>query len=213
MNPLPTTDLRSNLGTWAVPVAELAAVGNWMHDALPNEAYDPHFHGQRLETTYFDTADFALRKARAAKGRYLTLRVRCYDNGQAETYALSAKTEGEKWRMEIDASVAHGLVDGTRALQESLPPHLAARLGELTDGDRLAPVAVVSCRRYAVENEADRLTLDAAVHTSLGKCLPFGVLEFKSSEPGADQGRLEPFAAFPKLYPLKLSKFLWATQP
>lgn len=213
MNALPTTDLRSNLATWAVPVAQLAAIGNWMHDALPNEAYDPHFRGQHLETTYFDTADFALRRARLAKSRYLTLRIRCYDNGQTETYALSAKTESEKWRMEIAPSVAHGLLDGTAEIHESLPPHLAARLSELSDGNRLGPVVLVSCRRYAVENEADRFTLDAAVHTNLGKRLPFGVLEFKSSEPGADETRVEQFPALPRLYPLKLSKFLWATKP
>src|SRR5438309_2103524 len=110
MTPLPAQDLRSNLGTWAVPVQLLPAVGNWMHDILPNESYDPHFHGQRLETTYLDTPAFALRKARLAGDRYLTLRIRCYENGQTRTYALSAKTEAEKWRQEITTGTAHGLL-------------------------------------------------------------------------------------------------------
>ena len=67
MPPLPATDLRSNLATWAVPVQLLPAVGNWMHDVLPNESYDPHFRGQKLETTYFDTQAFALPHRRHAE--------------------------------------------------------------------------------------------------------------------------------------------------
>jgi hypothetical protein len=213
MSPLSSTDIRTNLATWAVPVSQLAVVGNWMHDALPREPYDRHFRGQRLETTYFDTAEFALRRARRSQGRYLTLRVRCYDNGQAETYALSTKTESEKWRIEIASEMAHDLLTGMRPVHDLLPPHLAARLDELTGEQFPAPVVAVTCRRYAVENEVDRFTLDAAVHTSLGKCLPFGVLEFKSSEPGGDRTRIEQFSALPPLSALKLSKFLWATRP
>src|SRR5690242_15273928 len=106
MDPLPADDLRLNLGTWAVPTASLPQVARAMADALPVEAFDPSFGGQRLETTYFDTAGFDLRRARRRGHRYLTLRLRCYDNGRQETYALSAKTEGGKWRQEVSPDVA-----------------------------------------------------------------------------------------------------------
>src|SRR5579872_4222230 len=76
MPPLPVAPLRTNLGTWAVPDAELPAVAAALLDALPAEPFDPAFRGQELETTYFDTPDFALRKARRRGGQYLTLRVR-----------------------------------------------------------------------------------------------------------------------------------------
>src|SRR5260370_40461097 len=103
MQPLPTTPLRTNLGTWAVPTSRLPSVAGVLLDALPAEAYDPAFQGQALETTYFDTTDFDLRKARRGKDRYLTLRVRCYGDA---SYALSAKTESEKWRAEIQSGPA-----------------------------------------------------------------------------------------------------------
>src|SRR5947209_8762112 len=135
MKLLPATDLRSNLGTWAVPLALLPAVGNWMHDALPNEAFDPHFQGQLLETTYFDTPRFALRRARAARQRYLTLRIRCYGAGESETYALSAKTETEKWRVEIAPERAHALLHEDAELAAQLPGHLRARLEEFAAGE------------------------------------------------------------------------------
>jgi hypothetical protein len=208
MKPLPAAELRSNLATWAVPVPQLPAVGNWMHDALPNESYDPHFRGQVVETTYFDTPAFDLRKARLAKGRYLTLRVRCYQNGQGETYSLSVKTESEKWRQEITPGTAHGIVRGTVGLASLLPGHLAARLPELGAGDDLTPVVTVCCRRYAVEDDTDRFTLDVEVRTDLGKRLPFGVLEYKTNTPGPAD-----WPALPPLLPIKLSKFLWATKP
>ena len=70
--------MRTNLGTWAVPTDRLPCVAGVLLDVLPAEMYDPSFRGQALETTYFDTADFDLRKARVGKDRYLTLRVRCY---------------------------------------------------------------------------------------------------------------------------------------
>src|SRR2546430_1808841 len=112
MQPLPAEDLRRNLGTWAVADRLLPAVGNRLHDAWPNEPFDPHFEGQRLETTYLDTADFALRKARRSGRRYLTLRVRCYEQPRTgkKTYALSAKTEGAKFRAEIAPAVAHAIL-------------------------------------------------------------------------------------------------------
>jgi hypothetical protein len=204
---LPAADLRANLGTWAVPLQLLPAVGNWMHDLLPNEAYDPHFRGQKLETTYFDTQAFALRKARMAGERYLTLRIRCYDSEGEETYALSAKTEREKWRQEITPTLAHHLLDSTAAFGNHLPPHLAARLTELTGDIDPLPVVTICCRRFAVEDEASRYTLDADVRTDTDKGLPFGVLEFKATGSAPD-----PPVVPPGLYPLKLSKFLWATK-
>jgi hypothetical protein len=208
MPALPASDLRSNLATWAVPVQLLPAVGNWMHDVLPNESYDPHFQGQRLETIYFDTQAFALRKARAAGERYLTLRIRCYDSEGEKTYAVSAKTELEKWRQEITPTAAHRLIDLSSSLQPYLPPHLAARLTELTRDVDPLPVVTICCRRFAVEDDTSRYTLDTDVHTDTGKCLPFGVLEFKANGQAPD-----PPLTPPGLYPLKLSKFLWSTKP
>src|ERR1700730_5077468 len=101
MNPLPATDLRSNIGTYAVPNHALPCLSHLMTEAMPAEPFDPDFKGQYLQTTYFDTKDFDLLKARRGKDRYLTLRVRCYSPPEtygsswpAGTYALSAKTEG-----------------------------------------------------------------------------------------------------------------------
>ena len=82
---------------------------------------------------------------------------------------------------------------------------MLARLLELADNTPVKPVVCVLCRRYAVENDQDRATLDSCVRTNTGKHLPFNVLEFKSTEPDDPP---EPLAA---LRPIKLSKFLWAT--
>jgi hypothetical protein len=200
--------MRSNLGTWAVPLQQLPAVGNWMHDVLPNESYDPHFGGQALETTYFDTQAFALRKARVAGQRYLTLRIRCYQSHDGEAYALSAKTESEKWRQEITEEAADQLLEGASTFNHYLPAHLAARLTELTADVDPIPVSTICYRRYAVEDEASRFTLDTGVYTHTGKRLPYGVLEYKAT-PAA----LWPPTLVPRhLYPLKLSKFLWSTK-
>jgi hypothetical protein len=208
MDPLPTRDLRTNRATWAVPTASLPQVARALTDALPPEAFDLAFNGQRLETTYFDTAGFDLRKARHRKERYLTLRLRCYDNGRQETYALSAKTEGEKWRQEVDPDVADLLLAAEADPGQALPAHLLARLQQLTGGKPVLPVVTVCCRRYAVEDDADRLTLDVGVSTDTGKCLDTHVLEFKSTDPAAPPpGRLGSLG----LRPMKLSKFLWAT--
>jgi hypothetical protein len=205
MQSLPATTLRSNLATWAVATDRLPGLAAVLLETLPAEAYDPLFMGQRLETTYFDTIDFDLRKARAKKDRYLTLRVRCYGG---QTYALSAKTESEKWRIEIEPAHADLLLAGAAQPAADLPAHLRARLMEL-GAETLTPVVTVRCRRYAVENERDRLTLDAAVYTDTGKCLPHGVLEFKSADKDASPpGRLPALG----LRPVKLSKFLWATE-
>ena len=192
MNPLPMGDLRTNLGTWAVPTASLPQVARAMADALPPEAFDPSFGGQRLETTYFDTAGFELRKARRRGDRYLTLRLRCYDNG----------------RQEVSPDVADLLLAAGADPGLALPANLLARLQELTAGKPVFPVVTICARRYAVEDDAERLSLDVGVATDTGKCLGTHVLEFKSTDPGAlPPGHLGSL----KLRPMKLSKFLWAT--
>lgn len=208
MQPLPTADLRSNQGTWLVPIDRIPVVTAGMLDLLPTEAYDRHFLGQCLQTTYFDDRDYTLRKARVKKQRYLTLRVRCYEApGKAEVYAISAKTESEKWRAEITPALARGILSGKLAIAEQLPAHLAARLNEESAGP-LVPVVQVHCTRFAVEDELDRLTLDLCVRTDRHTVLPFGVLEYKSSNPDRVYNRVLGM----RLAPLKLSKFLWATK-
>jgi hypothetical protein len=208
MQPLPTADLRSNQGTWIVPGHRIPVVTAVMLDSLPAEAYDRAFQGQRLRTVYFDDADYTLRKARAAKGRYLTLRVRCYEPpGQPEVYAVSAKTESEKWRVEIAPALAHGILGGTADLAGQLPAYLAARLSEL-DAGALVPVVRVGCTRFAVEDDTDRITLDLCVDTDRAARLPFGVLEYKSRRPDPLYERIARL----RLAPVKLSKFLWATE-
>ena len=95
---LPATDLRSNVGTWAVPSCQLPALTHQMLDVLAPEKFDPDFYGQYLETTYFDTKSFKLRKARVKGSKYVTIRIRCYARGYtqgayatplAEVYAIS----------------------------------------------------------------------------------------------------------------------------
>jgi hypothetical protein len=212
MKPLPSDDLRSNLATWLVPVHDLPAVARAMLDALPPESFDPSFQWQKLETTYFDTAALALRKARRRGPQYLTLRLRCYDTfGGSTTYTLSVKTESEKWRHEIPAETAELLLQtpGLDVWRSVLPGHLQARLASLVGDDMLWPVVCVQAHRYAVENEQDRLTLDVDVRTDTDKRLPAAVLEFKSTEEGAPP---PAGLAVARLRPIKLSKFLWATE-
>jgi hypothetical protein len=206
----PATDLRSNIATWAVPVRLAPAVTRILTTHYPAEAFDPAFAGQDLETTYFDTPGFRLRKARRRGDKYLTLRIRCYRPSGA--YALSAKTEGRKFRVALDPYPARLFLDsgfsGSLPWADFLPADLAARLLDLAGDDPLGPAALVCCRRYAVEDERDRFTLDLDVHTDTGKCLPAGVLEFKSSRATAQPpGGLSDLA----LRPVKVSKFLWAT--
>jgi hypothetical protein len=211
MRPFAGADLRTNRGTWAVPATLAPAVARVLLDSLPPEAYDPAFRGQALATTYFDTAGFDLRKARQAGDRYLTLRVRCYPAPEGELYAVSAKTEAQKWRAEIPAEVAAALLGGPGPPGEwagLLPPDLYARLLGLVGDGPLGPVVTVSCRRYAVEDRRDRLTLDLGVITDTGKCLPHGVLEFKSAAASAAP---PPELERLRLRPTKLSKFKWAT--
>jgi hypothetical protein len=60
-----------------------------------------------------------------------------------------------------------------------------------------------------VEDDQDRLTLDCWVYTDRYKHLAYGVLEYKSTDrQAAPPGRLTRL----RLRPLKLSKFLWATE-
>lgn len=205
---LPAQDLRSNRGTWAVPYFAVPRAAYSMRHLLPPEKYDAGFMGQKLETTYFDTAAWDLRTARLKKDRYLTLRIRCYEaHQQAEAYALSAKTEGQKFRVTLASEEAEAILQGgdENWPERYLPADLLARLHEVAGDDCLHPTAVVCCRRYAVENAQDRLTLDLDVETHAGKRLEFCVLEHKSVKPDAWP---DPPPGF---YPLKLSKFLWAT--
>src|SRR5947209_8318877 len=103
--------MRTNRGTWLVPQAKVPAVSHFLHDVLPNEAFDPQFRGQCLITRYFDDPKLILRAARARRDEYLTLRLRCYESGdEGQAYAVSAKTEKEKWRRLIDQGTAYRLV-------------------------------------------------------------------------------------------------------
>jgi predicted phage gp36 major capsid-like protein len=139
--------------------------------------------------------------------KYLTVRVRCYQ--PTDLYALSVKTESQKFRREISAQTAAALLTGSDlAKLDLLPASLVARLMALANGDPIVPVVTVQARRYAVEDQTDRLTLDLAIKTDSGKCLETGVLEFKSTVAGA-----EPPDGLIKLClrPVKISKFLWAT--
>jgi hypothetical protein len=204
---LPAADLRTNRATWAVAAELLPAAGAALCEALPAEPFDAEFRGQRLTTTYLDTQELTLRRARRRGNRYLTLRVRYYH--PTRLFALSAKTEGAKVRIEVEPTVARAVLAGDRdALAVHLPADLVARLAELVDDTPLLPLVEVHCRRFAREDARDRLTLDVDVHTDTGLCLPFAVLEFKSTDPTA---ALPAFARTLSMRPAKVSKFLWAT--
>jgi hypothetical protein len=209
MSSLPTGDPRTNLATWAVPTALVPAVAHSLTRSLPLEAYDPGFQGQDLQTTYLDTREFDLRRARQQGERYLTLRVRCYQ--PSDTYALSAKTEESKFRVAIDSRTAQALLgdEVNDVLPSLLPADLLDRLLDLTSGRPLVSVTAICFRRYAVEDDLDRLTLDVGIATDAGKSFPTHVLEFKSRLVGSV--RPQPLAAL-QLHPIKLSKFLWATR-
>jgi hypothetical protein len=222
MKPLPATNLRRNYGTWAVPDRLLPAVAAQMLSRLPHEQFDPDFNGQYLQTTYFDTLRFDLRKARVTRDRYLTLRLRCYTpikgagrQYSESVYAVSVKTEDIKQRFEIDPATAEILLQAASsngsimALWASiLPPDIIARLLEIAGDDTVQPIVTVCAHRYATEDDTDRLTLDADVKTDTGKRLPHGVLEYKSiNNPGTPTWPTELLG----LRPLKISKFLWAT--
>jgi hypothetical protein len=96
-----------------------------------------------------------------------------------------------------------------------LPGNIIARLEDLTQDEPLAIAVELKCARYARESKEDRLTLDVGVHTDIGKCLPYSVLEWKSSdaESAAPPGRLAMLVQANKLRPIKLSKFKWSLCP
>jgi hypothetical protein len=195
--PIPTEDLRTNIGTWAVGTALLPAVTKFMLDALPAEEYDPCFCGQPLCTTYFDTKDFNLRKARIKKDKYIVVRLREYPGAVC---ALSAKTEDEKFRVEVTATDIDSLVG-------KLPTNMQARLMDLVGDKPLVPVVTIKCRRYAVEDDQDRFTLDAETCTDAGKQMPYAILEYKSNTKKDPAQALQDLG----LRPIKMSKFLWST--
>jgi hypothetical protein len=198
--PIPTEDLRSNVGTWAVSTALLPAIASFLRDALPPEDYDQSFNGQALCTTYFDTKDFDLRKARHAKEKYLVLRLREYPGA---TTAISAKTEDQKFRVEVTATDIDSLVG-------ALPQNLQARLMDLAGDKPLVPVVTIKCRRYAVEDDQDRFTLDCDTCTDAGKEMPFSILEYKSNTKKQQWPLMQALDAM-GLRPIKMSKFLWST--
>jgi hypothetical protein len=210
MTNLPTQDLRSNIGTWAVPDGLAPGVAYVLTDTLPIEPYDPGFRGQDLETTYFDTAGGRLRKARLRGNKYLTLRIRRYL--PRDDYALSVKTEDQKFRIPMDQRTACSFLDPagfpSRKWGDLLPGNLLARLLDLAGDEPVCPSVTIFATRFAVEDDNDRLTLDMNVRTDTGICLSANVLEFKSTRPG--QAPPDGLLLL-GLRPIKLSKFLWST--
>ncbi len=201
--------LPNNLCKYAVSSCQLPALGHFMHDFLPNEPYDPHFFGQHVHTTYFDTEKLALRSARKQGEKYATVRIREYPN---ETCMLQIKTNDEKIRVECPSTamaLANGFTVDQLASMLSLPGAIVALLMELAGEGELMPIVTVKYNRYAIESLSQRITLDVDVHTDTGKCLPFHVLEIKGRE-DADEPRIMEALG---LRPIKLSKFLWATKP
>jgi hypothetical protein len=111
-------------------------------------------------------------------------------------------------QVELTPGHAELLLSAGASPAADLPAHLRARLTELGTAE-LVPVVTVCCHRYAVEDDKDRLTLDCCVHTDRARHLGYGVLEYKSTNADATPpGRLIGLG----LRPLKLSKFLWATE-
>jgi hypothetical protein len=213
--PLPATDLRSNVGTWAVPGFQLPALARQMLEVLSPEKFDADFRGQYLQTTYFDTKTFALRKARVKGKKYATLRVRCYapatyaPGSEGGVYAISAKTESQKFRQEIDSGLAESLLQSgivPSSLGGILASDLIARIADFSKGEPLQPVVTLCFHRYAVEDSQHRLTLDTDIESDTGRCYPCHVLEQKSTNKLSS-----PLISLP-LRPIKLSKFLWATR-
>jgi hypothetical protein len=204
--------LRNNIATFAVPVEQIPAVVAVIRQSFSAEDYDAAFAGQELQTTYFDTRGLALRRHRLKRDKYITLRVRCYRAEAGDSYALSAKTEQEKFRMEIDGATADLLTGRDNigpAFARLLPLHLFARLLEIAGEEGVGPVVRVGCRRYACEDERDRLTLDVGIRTDTGKRLSYAVCEFKSTR--ADEPVPPALTRLP-IRPMKLSKFLWALE-
>ncbi len=215
MNSLPAADLRSNVGTWSVSSWQLPALASQMLAVLAPEKYDPDFRGQYLQTTYFDTKTLALRKARLKGDKYVTIRIRCYAPGAGPgekyskgVYAISAKTESQKFRQQIDSQYAEGLLCGgirPSELVGIVPPDIIARIADLAPEAMLIPIVTVCFERFAAENDKHRLTLDVEISSDTGKSFPSHALEQKSTNQDAT-----PLITLP-LRPIKLSKFLWAT--
>lgn len=200
--------IRPTGGKYAVPTEQLPWVAKLMLNVpgLSLEKYDPLFQGQVLHTYYLDTPEFDLRKARAEKEIYITLRVRCYHSFLGKDYALDAKTDKGKWKGVLSEEQAQGLIDNTLVVQGLLPGDLQAKLLSITQ-ESLLPVVKIHSKRYAVENEVDRITLDTNVYSDTGKILPCSVLEWKSM--GGDPAPLAVKNA--GLRPMKMSKYLWST--
>jgi hypothetical protein len=186
-----------------------------MLDALPTETYDPHFTGQYLETTYFDTRHFDLRKARVKGDRYIVIRIRCYAPSRGSgaeypegVYAISVKTEDKKFRQMIDSELAEYLLHGQLDIglvSGIIPSDLVARIADIANGKPLLPVVTICFNRYAVEDSVHRVTLDLDIRADNSRNYPSHVLEQKSINQDA-----APLLALP-IRPIKLSKFLWAT--
>jgi hypothetical protein len=222
MSDLPANDLRLNVLTLAVPNERLPGIGYCMRGLLPAEEYDPGFQGQYLQTTYFDTPCLKLRKTRLKKDKYLTLRIRCYAPTQQPgrnypdgVYALSAKTEDGKFRVQLPDADAERCFEPAAALDvlgDYLPADLLARLYDLL-GDcscctAVGPAVTVCQTRYAVESTTDRITLDCNVTTSNGKIFPTNILEVKTTaRPYEPPDEVMKWG----LSPIKVSKFLWST--
>lgn len=207
---LPAGPLKTNRGTWSVPCGHLPAIALAMQ-ALPREEFDPLFAGQHLTTTYLDAPDWSLLKARREGERYCTLRVRRYASPATglEGFALSAKTETEKFRREIAPELASQLLTGATvpAYADLLPADLVARLQELAGDQVLRPIVATRCHRYATESSDDRLTLDVGITADVGRSLENAILEHKATDMGEwDPGRLPH-----NTRPIKMSKILWAT--
>ena len=206
---VPANDLRSNAGTWAIPNCQLPRIAERMHRLLPFEQFDPDFDGQELCTYYFDTMAFDLRKARLKKDKYCTLRIRTYND---ESYAISLKTEDQKFRKPISKAQAQYLMPGMAdpAVDlDFLPGDLLARLLDLSNGLPLVQAVEVKFTRFATEDAVNRLTLDIDIRTNTGKQFPVnGILENKTTRPDR-----EPMPEIAKLgyAPVRLSKWLWAT--
>jgi len=204
----PAADLRVNIGTWTVLQDRLPAVAVQMQ-SLPTEEFDPSFLGQTISTTYYDSPCFDLRKARLATDRYLTLRTRCYlAVGKVDAYALSAKTEDQKFRRLLSPAEMDAIRYVPARLLECLPADLLSRAQELLGDEDLVPVVTVSCQRYACETATERYTLDIGTKTDSGKCLEAAILEYKNT-PG--DATAPSWTRSLGLRPIKLSKFLWAT--
>lgn len=209
MTPLPAKDLRSNIATWAVPTSYLPSVAKVMLDLLPTESFDPDFQGQALTTTYFDSRNFDLYKARARKSRYIVVRIRHYQ--PSDTYALSTKTEDQKLRVEIEKATAELILRfglPYPGAYDLLPADLQARTTAIVADGPLVPITTVRFCRHAVEDKTNRLTLDSRVATDHGKTLTANVLEQKSTARNS-----QPYSEFQALglQPIKLSKFLWSS--